>query len=139
MVERWSLAGGQPTLDMPASPPVDMVGRCGVLGITEALEAFGVSPELATLIERLGVPVVILLAAGVFVYRVFWPFIVAQIEARDTVLREQVKHAHEQREKEVTRFLQAMDKRDEQFRPVAENLQRLTDEIRQMRVEGGHR
>ena len=88
------------------------------------------APEIATLFERLGIPVAILVAMGLFLWRGVWPYIKDRADKQDSLLKEQFVRIQNQQDttlKEIAAALQAAGRTQER---VEEHLKTLTEQLK---------
>lgn len=74
--------------------------------------------------KSFGIPVLLLAAVGYFGVKSLWPFIKGQVEA-----------AQNEGKKEREAFLEALERRDQEFSKIVTELNQLTKSVDGLRVE----
>lgn len=90
--------------------------------------------DILPLIERFGIQFIIVVMLALFIWKVLWPSHEKQIEANRQLLINELKQAREDKQRDVDRFLNELEKRDTAFERVIQNMEKLTDEIRSQRT-----
>src|SRR5215213_3025609 len=90
--------------------------------------------------ERFGVSFLILCALGLCIWKMLWPFLTEQINASrqqvektNTLLEAQLNASHSAREKALSEFMNALERRDTEFGKVVEQLENLASLIEGMK------
>lgn len=89
--------------------------------------------EWTQLLDRYGLPLAVLVAFAVFFWRGVWPFLKSQIEQTNAALQQQIKSSHTTREQEMTEFMTALKRRDEEFGKMVNSIDGLREAVEGLR------